>query len=361
MSFNQPDNNSHMIHLGNYEEYFILYMDGELAPEQEKMVDEFLKSHPDLQAEFEILMSTKLPAEEISFNKEDLMADRMRMNMVDENLLLYIDNELTFSEKEKIEAALRQGGDISQQHAMLMKAKLDPKEVIPYPNKEELYHRSTRVVAFKTWMRVAAVVAVIATGAVFYFQQSGGSGGSDVGPVAGTTPKTITRPSVDPSLPAQSGSDDPLLTKTEMTESHQKDQIAVAVQQPSRKAVKHAKPEKGMEIEEKPVEQEMIAFEKPVVDKNAYDPDISAKVTKGVSEIINVEPVTGLLPERNTIIQPITKEEQINSGVIASNNRKGSIKGLLRKATKVIEKRTGIDPTNDDGQLLIGAVAIQLK
>ena len=58
------------IHLGNYEEFFILYMDNELNEEQVKMVDEFLAAHPDLKAEFEILMSTKLPMEEFSFDKK---------------------------------------------------------------------------------------------------------------------------------------------------------------------------------------------------------------------------------------------------------------------------------------------------
>ena len=42
------------------------------------------------------------------------------------------------------------------------------------------------------------------------------------------------------------------------------------------------------------------------------------------------------------------------------NDKKGSFRGFLRKATRFIERRTGINPTNEDDELLIGAVAIKL-
>jgi hypothetical protein len=41
--------------------------------------------------------------------------------------------------------------------------------------------------------------------------------------------------------------------------------------------------------------------------------------------------------------------------------KKGSVKGFLRKATRLIEKRTGFDPTNENGELLLGVVAVKLK
>jgi hypothetical protein len=41
-------------------------------------------------------------------------------------------------------------------------------------------------------------------------------------------------------------------------------------------------------------------------------------------------------------------------------DKKGSVRGFLRKATRFIERRTGINPTNEDDELLIGAIAIKL-
>ncbi|HZH95226.1 MAG TPA: hypothetical protein VEY06_05040, partial [Flavisolibacter sp.] len=50
------------------------------------------------------------------------------------------------------------------------------------------------------------------------------------------------------------------------------------------------------------------------------------------------------------------------SYAVASNNsnKKGSVRGFLRKATRFIERRTGINPVNEDDELLIGVVAIKL-
>ena len=100
MSFESNDMNT--IHLGNYEEFFILYMDNELGKDQVKMVDEFFVAHPDLRAEFEILMSTKLPLEDFSLDKKDLFAQSMKLSSVDEELLLYIDNEYEFFRASEI-------------------------------------------------------------------------------------------------------------------------------------------------------------------------------------------------------------------------------------------------------------------
>jgi hypothetical protein len=78
------------------------------------------------------------------------------------------------------------------------------------------------------------------------------------------------------------------------------------------------------------------------------------------TDIINTSPVTSALLERTTneaAQQTVPKE-----AVAANNEHKGSIKSFLRKATRLIERKTGIDPTNgDDDELLIGVVAVKLK
>jgi hypothetical protein len=75
-------------------------------------------------------------------------------------------------------------------------------------------------------------------------------------------------------------------------------------------------------------------------------------------EIINTSRVTSELALRNTIY---TTGSSVPKDDVASNN-KGSFKGFLRKATRVIGRRTGIDPTSNDGEeLLIGAVALKLN
>ena len=57
----------------NYEAYFLMYVDGELTPAQSDAVEAFAALHPDLQEELDLLLTTKLDAETVSFDKEFLI------------------------------------------------------------------------------------------------------------------------------------------------------------------------------------------------------------------------------------------------------------------------------------------------
>src|SRR2546421_4851006 len=51
-------------------------------------------------------------------------------------------------------------------------SKLDGTERVTYPNKEELYRRTQKIVPFKTWMRIAAAIILIAFMGMLYWQNS---------------------------------------------------------------------------------------------------------------------------------------------------------------------------------------------
>jgi hypothetical protein len=354
MSFNQNDNNQ-TIHLGNYEEFFILYLDNELSEEQVKMVDEFLITHPDLQAEFEILLGTKLPAEDFSFDKHELLAENMKVSSVDEELLLYIDNELTTDQKKRIELEIFANKDYHFQHQLLLKTKLEPSEQIVYPNKEELYHRTERrIVAFRPWMRIAAAVVVIATAGIVYFnsQSASDAAAAEQNKLANIKPVTV------PVVKEQN-------RKPELNSNHNVEgQIALkgtakkqspSLSNPTKKdkvEVKEQSSDANMAINTTNQPQADPTPQRPVVRKINFD-----GFDKGITEttaIVNTANVTS-----SVVPRPTFADASDNSST--ADNRKGSVKGFLRQATRVIEKRTGIDPTNQNGELLIGAVALKLK
>lgn len=64
-----------MVNKENYEEYMVLYADGELNPQEEAALLEYVKLHPNLQAELDLYASTKLmPDETIVYaDKEALL------------------------------------------------------------------------------------------------------------------------------------------------------------------------------------------------------------------------------------------------------------------------------------------------
>ncbi len=353
MSFEANDMNT--IHRGNYEEFFILYMDNELNEEKVKMVEDFLAAHPDLKVELDVLMSAKLPVEELHFDKKDLLAESMKLSSVDEELLLYMDNELPADKRKIVEIELTSNENYRLQHQILVQTKLNPAEIITYPNKKELYRRTEKVVVFKLWMRVAAAVVVIAVSGILYFRNTSPSPATgDIQTTAGTTKPAEQKNS----------SKEQLIPETIQPGSIIRDEIAVT--KPGQKEVKRLPVvDKEEKQKENPVQQDVIAYTPEKVQEEIIDRSIvknieTNKEEKGITETItsvNTSNVTSSLANR------IDNSSGNDEKLFASNNndRKGSVKGFLRKATRMIEKRIGIDPTNEDGELLIAAVAINLK
>lgn len=69
----KPAGASLAIHLANYEEWMVMYLDGELNSEQQKEVEQFIQQHPQVKEDFAILQKTKLQPETIAFpGKESL-------------------------------------------------------------------------------------------------------------------------------------------------------------------------------------------------------------------------------------------------------------------------------------------------
>lgn len=361
MSFDQ---NINMITTGNYEEYFVLYMDNELSAAQVKMVEAFLLDHPHLKSELELLMSTKLPVEEISFDKTELLAENMKLAAVDENLLLYIDEELEGESKKKVELELAFNQDYQLQHRVLMQTKLDPSETISYPDKTELYRHTTTVVMFRTWMRIAAAIIVIAAAGILYITSNSTRPGT-VHP-----PEQVAQQNHSPKqLQTPSSNQEPLGPEMPQVQTTPSSELASVETTPKAgKPVPAAHTEQQHVKAGEPVQENLIAFEQSKqeqpqavaerTNKVRYDSDafdakeiVSTNLSK---DLINTQGVTSLNPER-PVDEPVTNEGSYG------NDRKGSVRGFLRRATRLIEKRTGFDPTNENGELLIGAVAINLK
>lgn len=358
MSFNAND-----INLGNYEEFFILYMDNELTADQKKMVESFLLTHPHLQAELDMLLSTKLPAEAFSFNKEVLLADSMKGNTADEELLLYIDNELPEGKKKIVELELASNPTYQQQHQHLLQTKLDGSEVISYPNKKELYRTTERAVVLKPWMRTAAAVVVIAAMGVLYF--TGNNSIKPASPLTAANPYGPDTGSQQINTSEQGKATEQALPQVTVTVPlTQKNSTAVKTKEATRKTeISHTALQA---LNTADVSTADVADASPAVKETTAIAGHSIMETTTASfnpskEILNNSAVTSALSQRNTSINATTPPVPGND-VADNNERKGSFKSFLRKATRLIERKTGIDPTSgEEDELLIGAVAVKLK
>lgn len=148
----------------NYEEFFLLYVDGELSAEQRASVELFVKENADLENELRGLLQTKLPDEDLLmidksalFKTEDAFIDHKNY---EELFLLYVDNELSNIEKNKVEDFVIQYPKLQDEFTLLKRTKLET-ETIAFPYKKSLYRKESRRVVYVSWQRISMAAALI--------------------------------------------------------------------------------------------------------------------------------------------------------------------------------------------------------
>lgn len=356
MSSNHPHIN---ITRSNYEEIFLLYVDGELTPEECDAVEVFAAAHPDLQEELDILLTTRLDSEPVVFlDKNTLMADSMKINAIDESLLSYIDGELKGEEKAGVEWELEHNKDLQAQHQLLLKTKLDPAERIAYPNKEELYRHAERSVRPMFWLRAAAVVILMGWGAFWYIDNYQGEGQStDIAmgtAPARTGPATTTQtPAPEVNTPVTEVAPAPQVLTTDAYTPEQESPAMAA--NPVARTISRAN---YRETVNEPTENtSLVAYTSTPV---AERPRVEV-VSSTPQQIINEPAVTETTAGPYIGVGNGTADAQPEATAKVDNDKKGSMRGFLRKTTRFIERRTGIDPTNEGDELMIGALTINLK
>ena len=122
-----------MINLSNYEDWFLLYADGELTVAEQEVVLQFVKQHPSLQEEFDLLLSIRFQPE-----NEIKLADHSTLSAKYFNEL---ENTYCF----------------------------EPDLTIQFPDKENLYKRTAAPVI--SMFRFAAVAAstIVTAGLIWWF------------------------------------------------------------------------------------------------------------------------------------------------------------------------------------------------
>ncbi|MEJ7609751.1 MAG: hypothetical protein WKF88_01090 [Ferruginibacter sp.] len=150
-----------IINRNNYENFFLLYVDGELCAADRKATEDFAAANPDLLQELNILKETVLQPEEIEFTAKSSLYKAVAIDEhIQEKLLLLVDDEL--SEKEKVTAfsLIAAEPEVATEFALLLRTKSDPDEQIIFAEKHLLYRREKDNVVigrFAKWA-VAAVL-----------------------------------------------------------------------------------------------------------------------------------------------------------------------------------------------------------
>jgi hypothetical protein len=354
----------------NYEEFFILYWDNELTAVQKQAVENFVTQNADLREEFEILGETRfIPDTTEQFREKDFLLNDSFINITnyEEQLLNYIDDEVTNEERKEVEKFVGLNPVAQRELALLQKTKLQP-EAVSFPDKSVLYRREekpVRVISM-TWFRVAVAAAIILIVGftVLQFVNTGEKGsGPDVAEIGSqkntpvnNQPKTSNGQATDTIVkqPGQS-----LATVDNNPKKDQK-----------KETIKNKE-------DQKKVDENLAAvtsIKKPENKNNLPTPrngmvSNEQKDYAVVDKPVELEKVDRVQTEPNVINAPlqnpdVTKQPELALYIPKQEAKEkdgGGLKEFLRKTTRVFERRTKIQTTTEDNKLLVGAFAVSLK
>ena len=149
----------------NYEEFFILYLDKELGEEDRLAVESFVEQNPDLKEELELLSQFRLqPDEEICFPDKSILLKNGELSV--ETMLLYLDGELSPEETRKAGKAIQADIVLRKEFNLLKKTKLEAEKIqFPDRSVLYRHSAPARIISIQLRRVAAAVIILLLAGA----------------------------------------------------------------------------------------------------------------------------------------------------------------------------------------------------
>jgi hypothetical protein len=362
----------------NYEECFILYMDNELNSDGRRQVEEFVQKNPDLKEELDILFQYKMaPDTGIVFeNKSQLIKQEgnspVNLANYEEWLVLYMDNELTAEQKTAVDQFIVNHPSAKEELTVLLRTKLQPEKII-FANKETLYRREEKVRTMPVrWWRIAAaavlILAASLTAVIILNKKS--PLGKEVAKIPVNGKKTNTENPVVTSKQINQGVTQPgIANNVKQVATPTSNQITNNV------VVKHSNSTNQKLKNNLPVqinkEESAVAENKQKPSNNLpqpiKNPNINNDAIKDVAiadKSKEFPPVTINTPPPSDKIENTPDKKNENNGLLyasETNAKKNNLRSFFRKVTRTFEKRTGFDPVNEDGKVMIAGLALKLN
>ncbi len=378
-----------MINRHNYEEYFILYMDNELNNDERRQVEAFVQQYPDLKEELAILLEYKMvPDTTIIFpGKEELLKvngnTSISLSNYDEWIVLYMDDELSAEEKKLVEQFIAANPSLKEEFFLLQKTKLQPENLI-FADKASLYRREEKVrpmpirwhrlrQAFgdRRWRIAAAAVLLLGisiAAALFVNKKSSGDeivkGTNPEKKIIIETPVVIPKESINQVNESIVADNNKILapvvnqTRNNTTTTNEKNNIAKK-QLPVYSPIQQIKEEPIVTITKTTNDLPQPLFNPNINKNDATDKAVVLENTPAAIKqphSLTNQIVTTQSPSSSDIVNASYTDADFDQ----SESKKNKNRGFFRKIARTFEKRTDIDPT-DDNRLLVGGLAIKLK
>jgi len=189
-----------MITSENYEEYFLLYVDNELSATERTAVEKFVADNPHLHEEWIALLQCRVHP-----NQHETFRDKELL--LQQDLLSYIDGELDEEGNRAVQEFVGRYPSKAIELQQLLLTVSEPDRSITFPDKERLYRRDrNRRIILLPWVRAGIAAAVIGLVALLLLTTRHGSD-----PAIVKTPNKKLAPPVTPAVTSplhSSGNDD---------------------------------------------------------------------------------------------------------------------------------------------------------
>ena len=317
------------INRNNYEEFLLLYIDGELSADVEKEVDAFLESNADVKQEFDDLLNTKLQMEDVSFGDVSCLLKSeeksIGLNNYEDKFLLYVDNELSDQEKKAVETFVLQHPTLQSTFTTLKNTIL-PLESIKHPNKEELYKKERKPIVF--YLQRLAVAAVFIGLIAFIWNVN--------------SPKTTTEIAIAQSKKVDNTANTPATNVNVDNVSTKENMVAI----PTTKEVGN---------------NNVIVTKYKKTDNPKAEKNIAVAVTKNIEQSLSNQSNINQneQPSINNTQTLVTNNTNINTNniptTLAANNMVSNVQNTAtHKATQVVYKSLDGDDENNKSILIAG-------
>jgi hypothetical protein len=377
----------------NYEEFFMLYADGELSAADRKEVEAFIAANPDMHDELALFQQFKLqPDATIVFdNKASLLksgAEQANITIAncESFFVLYADDELANAEKTAVNNFVYQHPQLQETFELLQQAKLHADTSTVFKNKETLYRKEEddKVIPFPWWRLAAAAAVILFVSGLFWMSKEKKIGQTDV-----TVIKNAAVPVRQPVLQTkkdtatdQNNKNEQPVRQTIAKRNPPKENPVIKNMQPANAVAaavkKEIKRNKSKLAEQSPLTQQPVIKE-DVADVTGKNDSKRNNITTIKEEIKNVDTKPSIaaavkvMPDQPSIILHPDENEETKTSYVSLNNdnvevlntsvnTKSSLRGFLRKATRLIAKKTNTGSEADEHKsILIGGFAIAVR
>jgi hypothetical protein len=292
----------------------------------------------------------------------------------EEWLLLYIDNELNPAQNTIVENFVMTHPAVKQELDLFRKTKLQREEAIIFPDKESLYRKEekTRRVVMMRWTRIAAAAVLliaVATISFFAFDTNGKATGPATGnnnPLASVDDsgnKTDSKPVV--TVPAPKN-ERPTDQKPTIEVRNEVAIQTIPVSKKNDQKIEHKNTQNKVK-ENDPVVATTQDGNKNNLPDPVYNPKMNGKIddkekasfvgttNDALTKLKEIDPAFAVTTSRPSALDNTVEVEGDNQ-----SEKKNKLRGFFRKITRTLEKTTNIKATDDDDRLLIAGLAIKL-